>query len=215
MIRIAPSVLAADFSDLYGSVQEVCQAEILHFDVMDGHFVPNISFGPPIICSLRNRTDVYFDTHLMVEQPNKYLNMFADAGSDRLTVHIEAIGDARSVIDTIHDLGLDAGIAINPTTPVKAIEHLLDDVETVLIMTVEPGFGGQEFMPETIKKVGALNKQTNTEIAVDGGIGPETGRDCVRAGANTLIVGTSLFDRSNVSAAFEELQHCVRDQIEQ
>jgi len=180
MIRIAPSVLAADFSSLYGSVQEVCQAEILHFDVMDGHFVPNISFGPPIISSLRNRTDVFFDTHLMIEQPNKYLDMFADAGSDRLTVHIEAIENARSVINTIHNLGIDAGIAINPTTPVQTIEHLLSDVEVVLVMTVEPGFGGQEFIPEMVKKVSALNKQTDTEIAVDGGIGPETGRNCVR-----------------------------------
>lgn len=206
MTRIAPSILAADFSDLYGSVRHVEGAELLHLDVMDGHFVPNISFGMPVVRSLRRRTDLYFDTHLMIEQPAQYLEAFEEAGSDRLTVHPEACDDLRSTVDSIRSLGLDAGVALNPGTPIDAVEPVLDDLDVVLLMSVEPGFGGQDFMPETLPKIERLDAMTDTEIAVDGGVNRDTAPQCARAGADTLVVGSSVFGQDDPGAALRELQ---------
>jgi ribulose-phosphate 3-epimerase len=208
-MRIAPSILAADFADLSGEIEAVDSVELLHLDVMDGHFVPNISFGPPVIESLRSRTDVYFDTHLMIEQPDRYVDTFEAAGVDRLTVHAEACDDTAAVVDQIHDAGLDAGVAINPDTPVETIEPLLDDIDLALVMTVQPGFGGQSFMYETVEKVEQRAAISDVEIEVDGGVDAETGPECAEAGADTFVIGSSLFGREDVPAALAELRDAI------
>jgi len=209
MARIAPSILAADFADLYGDVRQVESADILHLDVMDGHFVPNISFGPPVIDSLRDRTDLYFDTHLMIEHPGEYVEAFQDAGADRLTVHVESEDDPGAVIESIHDHGMDAGIALNPDTDVEAVEPYLDDVEVVLVMSVQPGFGGQSFMPETLDRIEQLDAMGAAEIEVDGGVNSETGPQCVESGVDTLVIGSSLFGQSDVARALTDLRESV------
>jgi len=209
MARIAPSILAADFADLYGDVRQVESADILHLDVMDGHFVPNISFGPPVIDSLRDRTDLYFDTHLMIEHPGDYVEAFQDAGADRLTVHVESEDDPGAVIESIHDHGMDAGIALNPDTDVEAVEPYLDDVEVVLVMSVQPGFGGQSFMPETLDRIEQLDAMGAAEIEVDGGVNSETGSQCVESGVDTLVIGSSLFGQSDVARALADLRESV------
>lgn len=207
MARIAPSILAADFSDLSRCIHQVEGVELLHLDVMDGQFVPNISFGQPVIESLRQRFDLYFDTHLMIERPERYLEDFASAGADRLTVHIEACEDPEPVIGEIHDLGLDAGLAINPDTQVSSVYGYLEAVDSVIVMGVDPGFGGQEFKPETIDKIAALDdRSADVEIEVDGGIDIETGSRCREAGADTFVIGSSLFGQENVEQALAELQ---------
>lgn len=207
MARIAPSILAADFADLSRCIRQVEGVDILHLDVMDGQFVPNISFGQPVIDSLRPRTELYFDTHLMIERPERYIDDFAAVGADRLTVHVEAVDDPGSIVAEIHDLGLDAGLALNPETPVSAVTEHLDAVETVLVMSVEPGFGGQEFDPRALDKIGDLaDADADVEIEVDGGVDAETGARCVAAGADTLVIGSSLFGRPDVSAALSDLQ---------
>ncbi|MFW5949768.1 MAG: ribulose-phosphate 3-epimerase [archaeon] len=208
-MRIAPSILAADFAALATEIQQVEAAELLHLDVMDGQFVPNISFGQPVVKSLRPRTDQYFDTHLMVDRPGRYVEDFQDVGADRLTVHVEACPDTAETIDAIHDAGIDAGVAINPDTSVEAIEHLLDDVEVVLVMSVQPGFGGQSFMPETLEKIETLETMTETEIEVDGGVDGETGPQCAKAGVDTLVIGSSLFGADDVPAAFDRLRSVI------
>ena len=209
MARIAPSILAADFADLYGDVRQVESADILHLDVMDGHFVPNISFGPPVIDSLRDRTDLYFDTHLMIEHPGEYVEAFQDAGADRLTVHVESEDDPGAVIESIHDHGMDAGIALNPDTDVGRVEPYLDDVEVVLVMSVQPGFGGQSFMPETLDRIEQLDAMGAAEIEVDGGVNSETGPQCVESGVDTLVIGSSLFGQSDVARALTDLRESV------
>lgn len=214
MARIAPSILAADFADLYGDISNVESAEILHHDVMDGHFVPNISFGPPVIDALRGRTDLYFDTHLMIEHPGEYVEAFQDAGADRLSVHVEAEDDPGDVIDSIHDHGMDAGIALNPDTDVEAVEPYLDDVEVVLAMSVKPGFGGQSFMPKTLDRIEQLDAMGAAEIEVDGGVNSETGPKCVERGVDTLVIGSSLFGQSDVAAALTGLRESVGIEIE-
>lgn len=206
MVRIAPSLLAADLSDLRSEVQQVSSAELLHLDVMDGCFVPNISFGPSVVSSLRRRSDLYFDTHLMIERPSRYLENFVEAGADRLTVHVEACADPDAVVEHVHELGVDAGIAINPDTPVDEVEPLLDRVEVVVVMGVEPGFSGQAFIEGAVEKIARLNGLTGTEIEVDGGVDRSTGSRCVEAGADTLVIGSSLFDRRDVTGALTELQ---------
>mgnify|MGYP000657537202 CR=1 FL=1 len=209
MARIAPSILAADFADLYGDVSQVESADILHLDVMDGHFVPNISFGPPVIDALRDRTDLYFDTHLMIEHPGEYVEAFRNVGVDRLTIHVESEDDIGPVIDAIHDHGMDAGVALNPDTDVAAVEPYLDDVEVVLVMSVQPGFGGQSFMPKTFDRIEQLDARGASEIEVDGGVNHETGPKCVEAGAETLVIGSSLFGQENVAGALADLRESV------
>ncbi|MEF8826541.1 MAG: ribulose-phosphate 3-epimerase [Halapricum sp.] len=206
MARIAPSILAADFSNLSESIRNVDGVELIHFDVMDGRFVPNISFGQPVVEALRAQTDVYFDTHLMIEEPRRYIEDFADAGADRLTIHAEACDDPPAAIDEIHDAGLDAGVAINPDTPASAIEGIIDDVDTVLVMGVNPGFSGQDFITGTVDKVAAVDGMADVEIEVDGGIDAETGARCRDAGAETFVIGSSLFGREDIPQALSELQ---------
>jgi len=209
-VRIAPSLLAADFSRLADEVQAVERggAEVLHLDVMDGHFVPNITFGPGLIKALRPHTTMFFDTHLMIDDPLQYAEAFAKAGSDLITFSSEATQSPREVVAEIRRLGKAVGVAISPGTPISAIETVMHDVDLVLVMSVWPGFGGQEFMPEVLPKVRELRTllKPRQRLEVDGGIDPDTIVEAVRAGADTIVAGTSVFGQADPPTALEELR---------
>lgn len=199
-IRISPSILASDFSRLGAEIEALEQAgaDMIHIDVMDGHFVPNITIGPPIVKALRKHTKLPFDVHLMISPVDTYLDAFAEAGADGLTVHPEAGPHIHRTLQHIRSLGKKAGIVLNPGTPIDHIDPVLDLVDLVLIMTVNPGFGGQSFITSQLKKIEAAADRiakTGREIAleVDGGINPATAKQCVAAGANVLVAGTAVF----------------------
>lgn len=194
---IAPSLLAADFSDLKNEIEKVekAGAEYLHLDVMDGAFVPNISFGAPVISSIRKHSNLVFDVHLMVENPDRFIKDFVDAGADIITVHAEATKHLNRTVQLIKSYGKKVGISLNPSTPLEMIKHELKNIDMVLIMTVNPGFGGQAFienMTDKIKELRALD--TNIDIEVDGGINAETGKKVKEAGANVLVAGSYIFN---------------------
>ena len=199
-IKIAPSVLSADFAQLGSQVSEALDAgaDAIHLDVMDGHFVPNLTFGPPVIQALRSHTNAFFDVHMMVEHPERYIPALSDAQADLITVHVEAAQHLPRVIRQIKDRGILAGVALNPSTPVSAIEEALQDVDIVLVMSVNPGFGGQSFIEASIPKIARVRRMLDerarsVEIEVDGGIGPDTAERVVRAGARTLVAGSAVF----------------------
>ncbi len=199
-ILIAPSILAADFSCLGREIQavEAGGAEILHVDVMDGHFVPNISVGPPVVEAIRKITKLPLDVHLMIEKPEDYIRPFADAGADNITVHVEAARDAGELIALIHQTGCSAGLVLKPATPASAVTRRLEQTDLILVMTVEPGFGGQSFMSDQLNKIreikdGIERSKHNIHLEVDGGINQETAPAAIRAGANLLVAGTSVF----------------------
>ncbi len=210
--RIAPSILAADFGRLADEIDRIAPSvDLLHVDVMDGHFVPNISLGPPVISSLDRCTDLYLDCHLMITDPLAYLEPLKAAGADGVTVHIEAVPDPMPVIGEAHVLGLDVGLVINPPTPVSAIEPYLGEVTLAVVMSVHPGYGGQEFLEEALPKIEVLreiidSRALSTDIEVDGGIDLRTAGPARDAGADVFVAGTSVFRAHDPVLAVEELR---------
>ena len=203
-IQISPSILSADFSQLKNEIKKLEQAgaDMIHVDVMDGHFVPNLTIGPPVIKSLRNHTNLPFDVHLMISPVHKYIKDYADAGANIITIHPEATNDLKESIKHIRDLGKKVGVSLNPETSVKTIENFLEDIDLVLIMSVHPGFGGQKFMPEVLEKVRKLRniineKKLELDIEIDGGIDFDNNKMVIEAGANILVSGTTIFKKNN------------------
>ncbi len=204
MIELAPSILSADFANLAGSVQAVADggATVLHVDVMDGHFVPNITIGPPVVASLRKVTSLPLDVHLMIENPNQYIPAFVDAGADWVSVHQEACVHLYRTLELIHSHGANVGVVINPATPVETLEEVLDMVDHVLVMSVNPGFGGQKFIPSSLNKVRKLvamrtARNANFRIEIDGGISTDTIAEAVRSGVEILVAGNAVFGQGN------------------
>ena len=198
-IKVSASVLSANFGDLLEDCKKAVEAgcDMLHMDVMDGHFVPNITFGPPVVAALRPHTDKPFDCHLMIEPCDPYLEAFARAGADHITVHAEATRHLDRSLQEIRTLGKKAGVAINPATPESAIEYVLDRLDTILVMTVNPGFGGQAFIPAMLDKIARVKRMIGNRhihIEVDGGVSPETAPLLKRAGANVFVAGSAVFE---------------------
>ncbi len=214
MVKISPSVLAADLSNLAKDVIDIESqgADMLHLDVMDGIFVPNITFGMPVIKSLREKSNLVFDVHLMIDKPERYALRFIDAGADILTFHIEACEDPASLLDEIRMQGVMAGISLKPATPIEDIYPYLEQCDMVLVMTVEPGYGGQKLIPETIEKVRKLRAETkrrgiDIEIAVDGGVNEANAPELIDAGAGILVAGSSVFGSDNRKKAIDALRN--------
>ena len=213
MIKLAPSILSADFARLLEDVKKVEKAgcEYLHIDVMDGHFVPNMTLGPGIVKSLRKDVNMVFDAHLMIENPDNYIKEFADAGCDIIVVHQEACTHLHRTIQNIKSHGIKAGVALNPATPIETIKYVLQDVDMVLLMSVNPGFGGQSYIPvvtEKIKELKALIDEMNLDIdiEVDGGVKPSNIAEVVNAGANVIVAGSAIFNAGNIDEAVKSLR---------
>jgi ribulose-phosphate 3-epimerase len=213
-VEIAPSVLSADFARLADEIAQVESAgvKILHLDVMDGHFVPNITFGPPVVAKLRKYSKLVFDAHLMISEPDKYIEQFVEAGADHISFHIEVTDNPEKTIDRLHALGVTAGITLNPETPVEAIRKIAPLCDMVLVMTVHPGFGGQSFIAEAAKKIIEVRKIVGPgkRVEVDGGIGPDTAGLVVSYGADTLVAGNAIFAKPDRRAAIESIKKAYK-----
>ena len=213
MIKIAPSILSADFANLERDIRRIDAADYVHVDVMDGVFVPNISIGIPVVKAIRPTTKLPLDVHLMITQPVRYVEQFCGAGADLVTVHVEADTEENihAAIDKIHDKGKRAGVVLKPKTPAEAALPFLEKVELILVMTVEPGFGGQKFMADMMPKVAALRRliderNPSCELEVDGGVAPDTCQTCIDAGANVLVAGSAVYKAEDIPARIAELR---------
>jgi ribulose-phosphate 3-epimerase len=213
--KLAPSILSADFACLAADIERVAaEADLLHVDVMDGHFVPNLTIGPPVVASLRARTELFLDCHLMVDNPGVLLADFAEAGADRCIVHIE-VGDPRPLFAELRRRGLGVGLTLNPETPVDTVLPFLDEIDLLLVMSVHPGFGGQSFIPDVLDKVRAARAAIDegalpVEIEIDGGINVETARDAVAAGVDILVAGSAIFAEPDPAAAARAIRDSAR-----
>jgi len=221
-IEIAPSILAANLAKLADEVKKVedGSADVIHFDVMDGHFVPNLSLGIPVLESLRKATRLPLDVHLMIEQPEEYIEDFIRAGADRVLVHQEATAHLDRALEMIRENGAQAGAVINPATPVAMLSEVLDKVDTVLVMSVNPGFGGQKFIPNAFEKIRQLNQwraryNVAFRIEVDGGVDLENAAELAQAGANTLVAGTSIFHTPDPAAAARQMRKLATEALSQ
>lgn len=216
MIKIAPSILSADFLKLGEEIKaaEAAGADMLHIDIMDGHFVPNITIGSSIVKSIRKITPLPLDVHLMIEEPDKYLRDFIKAGADYLTVHYEASVHLHRTIQRIKESGIKAGVSLNPATPIWSLEHILPDADIALLMSVNPGFGGQDFIPQIIDKIKTLKnllreKGFPTLIEVDGGVKLENAADIISAGADILVMGSAFFNSKNYGTTIKQFREIV------
>jgi len=221
-VEIAPSILAADFARLGEEVRavEAGGADVIHVDVMDGHFVPNISIGIPVVASLRKTTRLPLDVHLMIDRPERYIGDFVRAGADRVLIHQEATVHLDRVLSMIRELGAQAGAAINPATPVALLSEVLGNVDTVLVMSVNPGFGGQKFIPGAVEKIRQLNQWRSRyngtfRIEVDGGVDLENAADLAQAGVNTFVAGTSIFHTPDPAAATRQMRKLATEALSQ
>ncbi len=213
MIKIAPSILSADFSKLGDEIKAVedAGADWIHVDVMDGHFVPNITIGPPVIESIRKVTDLPLDVHLMIENADCYIKSFADAGADILTVHVEACRHLNRTLQSIREHKVKAGVVLNPATPLSSLEEVLHEIDMVLLMTVNPGFGGQSFIPSMLDKISNLsdimsNYEHEIELQVDGGVKPDNAGDIKESGATILVAGSAIFNSKDYTKAIQTLR---------
>lgn len=213
MVKIAPSILSADFARLGEEIKDVelGGADYIHVDVMDGHFVPNITIGPLIVEAIRPITKLPLDVHLMIENPDNYIEAFANAGADYITVHVEACKHLHRTIGLIKSLGVKAGVVLNPATPVSTIQHVIKDIDMVLLMSVNPGFGGQSFIPEVLPKIRSVKEMAEQfnptlEIEIDGGVNEETAKLCIEAGANVLVAGSAVYNKSDRKQAIEAIR---------
>lgn len=218
MIKIAPSILSANFAKLAEEIMEVenAGADYIHVDIMDGHFVPNITMGPMIVEAIRPVTKLPLDVHLMIENPDHYIEAFANAGADYLTVHVEACRHLHRTLQLIRSFDVKAGVVLNPATPLETIQHVLEEVDMILLMTVNPGFGGQSFIPNVLRKIEQARKLVEekgltVEIEVDGGINADTAKQCVEAGADVLVAGSAIYNHPDRNAALQAIRRqCKR-----
>jgi ribulose-phosphate 3-epimerase len=217
MIKLAPSILSADFARLGEQIDEVVKAgaDYIHVDVMDGHFVPNITIGAPVVAAIRRVTSLPLDVHLMIEHPERYISDFFNAGADIITVHVEASPHLYSMIHAIKEMGVKAGVSLNPATPLSTIDEIIHHVDLVLIMSVNPGFGGQDFIPQTLPRIANMRKilddrRPSVELEVDGGINAGNAPDIVKAGADILVAGNSVFRaKEGISKAMQRLREAM------